>query len=300
MRPQKLKEIVGQTTSKKVIDTLIKSATIRNDSCPHIVLFGPSGCGKTTIARAIAHELKSNFFEVNGASLKKISDLKDVVTEIKSGTGKDVLFIDEIHSVSDRVCEWLYTVMEDFSFSTKKGKKITIPKFTIIGATTELGKIPEPLRNRFKYECELEKYTIDELVEIAKRISIAGVKQLPDDVARIIAKTCRSTPRLVINRSEFIRDYMLANKVSKMNKDKLLEVIALQGIDENGLTKLDHRYLDEVSRGPISLRNLSGKLNTAENTLLNKIEPYLLEMQLIEITRGGRVKIQNDDWMEEL
>lgn len=286
MRPQTLKEVVGQNKTKETLNILVNSARIRKAACPHIIFFGPSGCGKTTLARAVSTELNSKCHELNGASLRKPEDLRLLLNSLSA---QDVILIDEIHSMNNRVSEFLYTIMEDSKYFDPRGRAIKVPPVTFIGATTEIGSLLEPLRNRFKYECEIERYSLDELVEIAINIEILGVEKLPRNVAEIICKTCRSTPRLVVNRTEFVRDYLLTNPQQQFTREKLLSIIALQGVDENGFTALDRRYLDELSDTPISLRSIAAKLRESPETILNKVEPFLLEKGLLEITKGGRV-----------
>ena len=286
----KLDKIIGQKRAKEVIGTRLKAAVKLNKHLPHILLHGPPGMGKTSIAKAVAEDLGTSLFHTNGANVKNPSELIPILTNIRSNS---VWFIDEIHSIPHRVLEYLYTILENFEIYDRNGKKIALPKFTVLAATTKLGEVQKPLRDRFKEIIELEDYSLEDLIQIVHIVSKEYYFQFPDAIATVIAKTCRSTPRLVVNRTEFLHDYMLVNNKRQITKDEILDVIKLQGIDENGLTDLDNRYLSVIGWQPTSLRNIASRLNVDEMTLLSDVEPYLIKQRLIEITPKGRKKNGN-------
>lgn len=287
-RPENLSQVIGQKRIKQVLKTLIISAKKRNESVPHCLFFSGPGMGKTSISRAVAAEMETKILYANGASLKEISDLIPILQQIKS---KDILHIDEIHAMKPRVAEFLYTIMEDFEYFTTEGVKKSFPRFTIIGSTTHMGTLPTPLRSRFKYIAEMEPYSEDDLIELLQfYMSKEEFRiEFEPEIARIIVRTCRDTPRILINRAEFIRDFMLANNVKKISRDELIDIIALQDVDENGYRDIDRRYLQLLrENGTMSLRQLASRLNVDEKTLTTDVEPFLFRRGEIEITQKGR------------
>ena len=289
LRPSKFSDIIGQSRVKIVCETLFKSAKIRDAAVPHILYSGPAGTGKTTIALAMANEVGVRLIKANGGIIKSIADLQPYISMLNR---RDILFIDEVHRIPIKVCESLYTVMEDFRYEllTKKGPKSeTIPEFTLIGATTDLGSMPRPLKDRFKFTAEFEQYSLDELTEISLKVAEGYSFKMPKMVAKKIAKTCRNNPRHVVSRTEWIRDFMLANKRKKIKHGELMDVIQMQGFDEEGLTPTDHRYLEVLMNcGPVGLSSISSKINIHPMTITNDIEPYLLQRGFIKITTAGR------------
>lgn len=289
VRPTKFSEIIGQERVKTVCETLYKSAKIRDAAVPHILYSGFSGTGKTSIALAMANEVGVKLIKANGGTIKSLSDLQPYISMLNR---KDILFIDEVHRIPIKVCESLYTVMEDFRYEilTKNGPKSeNISEFTLIGATTDLGSMPKPLKDRFKFTAEFEQYTLDELTEISMKVAENYSFKMHKVTARKIAKTCRSNPRHVVSRTEWIRDYFLANDLKIIKSDELMNVIKMQGFDEDGLTPTDHRYLDVlINDGPVGLASISSKINVHPMTITNDIEPFLLQKGMIKITTAGR------------
>lgn len=290
VRPITLDQVVGQTAAKTVLNVLIKSSNLRNDAVPHCLFSGPAGHGKTTLALCVANAKGTKLHQINAASINKIKDLHDIIAQIKFG---DVLFIDEIHNLKKDVCEWLYTILEDFRYTVKSGGKLVnviVPKFTTLGASTCIGKIPQPMRERFKFTAEFVEYTEEELCEIVHHVCKTYGFTLCDTIAGTIARTCRGTPRIVVSRTEWIRDYMLSTGIYEHDAKSILNIIKMQGIDEHGLDLQDHRYLKIVKEnGPISISQICSKLNADKETVMNDIEPFLIKKGLIEITTKGRV-----------
>lgn len=289
-RPATLDSIIGQHEAKTVLKILVKASQINNTSVPHCLLSGIAGSGKTTIAQCIANEKGKRFYQINAANINTINELKSIISSMKD---QEILFIDEIHNLKDKVCEWLYTVMEDFQYYEKAGSTVItkhVARITIFGASTCIGRLPEPLKARFKFKAEFVPYTEDELCQIVHLVCRSYNFTLTDTIARTIAKTCRLTPRLVVGRTEWIRDYMIANNLQRLSANDVINIIALQGIDKDGLTKIDHAYLSVVKENsPISLAQIASKINVDRDTVLNDIEPYLINCGLIEITTKGRI-----------
>lgn len=286
MRPKTIDDIIGQEKTKRAIKIMVDSANQRNAAMPHNLFGGNAGTGKTTFALAIANELGVECVIANGGS---ISSTKDMVKYIREISHRQILFIDEIHRLSVGVCEWLYPVMEDYIYAGNY-RSITIPEFTLIGATTEVGSIPEPLRDRFKFIHHFEPYTLDELSEIVMCVFDENEIKLKNmDIARAIAKTCRGNPRHVVNRTEWIRDYLYSTGKTEINIEETIEAIGITGFDKNGLTKNDHAYLKLLaSEGQLSLKNIISKLRINEKTVMHEIEPYLISLGFINIESRGR------------
>lgn len=289
-RPTTLDEMVGQNEVKTVVKTLVKASQIENKHVPHIAFAGPSGTGKTTAAKATALERNVKIHTINASIVKSEKELKQLIGKILEN---EILFIDEIHALKRSTCEFLYTVMEDFEYQDNSNGKITtvkLPKFTVIGATTDFGLLPEPLRMRFKFKANFKEYSQDELVEIVNFVCQSYGFKLSKVIAKVIAATCRNTPRTVVSRTEWIRSYMLANKLKSINKDKVLEVIKLQGVNAIGLDSNDMSYIDIVkTNGPISINQIASKLRVSKETIQNDIEPYLIKLGLVSISSKGRI-----------
>ena len=289
LRPKILKEYVGQTKVVDSLRTAIKASGARNEAMEHVLFHGPPGLGKTTLAHVIAKEKKSNLVVTSGPSLEKPADVVGLLSNLSEG---DVLFIDEIHRISKGVEEYFYSAMEDFKvdFITGSGtfaKTLTFPinKFTLVGATTRVGMLSSPLRDRFGLTYHLDFYDLEELSAIIKRSSnILNVK-INDIATNQIAMRSRGTPRIANRLLRRVRDYHQVNSKS----DNIDDVVAskameLEGVDQNGLDRLDRQYLLTLAKnyngGPAGIEALAATLNEESQTLMDVVEPYLLKIGL--------------------
>lgn len=200
----------------------------------------------------------------------------------------DILFIDEAHSLPKKACECLYTIMEDFYYYDDSGRYRKTPKFTILAASTEIGLIPGPLRNRFQYIAEFTPYTKDELTEICLFICKKIGLKIDTDLASVIARTCRDTPRLVKNRTLWVHSYATANNIKELNKQQILDIISLQGVDEDGMERLHYEYLKALDMNTVSVDTLSSKIGADPSTIKKELEPWLIKQGLVSISKAGR------------
>jgi len=253
------------------------------------LLYGPPGTGKTTIARAIANELGYNIEIGNGAQINSIKKLLPYIMRIKEN---DILFIDEIHRLPIRVAEFLYVTIEEFRVDLgKEGEmSIDIPKFTFVGATTNAGLIPTPLFDRFIIKLPLDLYTTDELIELVDRNCDQMNLILTDEAKTIVAKSSRNTPRIANNRLAWIRHCSISRNISVMQEPDVLEALELEGVNKEGVDKVDLKYLKALKKHqPAGLNTLVSVTNIAKDTIEEVVEPFLLRNNLIKKTTKGRI-----------
>lgn len=296
LRPKNLSEYIGQ---KKIVSTLklfIQGIKKRGPT-EHLLFYGPAGIGKTTLAYVVANEIGGELKVTSGAAITKGGDLAAIITNLKNN---DILFIDEIHRLPKSVEELLYPVIEDFYLDIIIGKgpsartvRLPVPKITIIGATTKLALLSEPLRNRFGLILRLDFYSIEELSKIIYRT--AKILNLPlDDYSIIeIARRSRGIPRVANHILKRIRDFFDSNKEKKIDKEFLENVFRILEIDQIGLNNIDLKYLKTIAikfqNQPVGLDTLSHALNEDKRTIEEFIEPYLIQIGLIKKTTKGRV-----------
>ena len=297
LRPLLLKDYFGQEKVKKNIDIFVKSAKIRNCSLDHLLFYGPPGTGKTTIAGIIANEMGKAIKITSGPTLDKPGDLAAVLMGIEDG---DILFVDEIHRLPKTVEEVLYSAMEDFAIDilvgdncNSKAIRLPLPKFTLIGATTRIGAIAAPLRDRFGSVNRLELYTPEELSLILKRDADVLSIGITEDGAMEIAKRSRGTPRIAIRLLKRLLDFAVV--AGKTGIDTNLASDALQAleIDKNGLDSNDIRFLramkESFGGGPVGIETLSSFLGEDSITLEDVCEPFLMQCGFIAKTPRGRI-----------
>ncbi len=297
LRPKILKEYVGQNDVVNSLKTAIKASEARDEPMEHVLFHGPPGLGKTTLAHVIAKEKQSNLVVTSGPSLEKPADIVGLLSNLSEG---DVLFIDEIHRISKGVEEYFYSAMEDFKvdFITGSGtfaKTLTFPlnKFTLVGATTRVGMLSSPLRDRFGLTYHLDFYDISDLSTIVKRSSNILKVNIDDRATKEIAIRSRGTPRIANRLLRRVRDYHQVNSDSNIiNGNLASKAMELEGVDQKGLDRLDRQYLITLSKnyngGPAGIEALAATLNEESQTLMDVVEPYLLKIGFIIRTPSGR------------
>ncbi|MDD3145286.1 MAG: Holliday junction branch migration DNA helicase RuvB [Candidatus Gracilibacteria bacterium] len=295
LRPLKLEDYVGQDSIKKHLSVSISSSKIRGEALDHILFYGPPGLGKTTISNIIAHEMQSALKSTSGPAIDKQSDLVSILSNLEEG---DILFIDEIHRLKPQVEEILYTAMEDFEIDIMVGSgtgaqsvKLPLKRFSLIGATTRLSALSNPLRDRFGNILKLDFYTSEELAKIIHNNSFKLDLSLSNYALESISKKSRGTPRISNRLLKIIRDYHTIGK-DLLKEEIIDEIFTDIGIDDLGLDYLDRKYLntimDKFACGPVGLNTLSSAIGEEESTLEDVVEPYLLQIGFIERTPRGR------------
>ncbi|AKC95992.1 Holliday junction branch migration DNA helicase RuvB [Sneathia vaginalis] len=297
LRPKTFDDYIGQEKLKEAMKLYIKAAKLRNEPIDHILLYGPPGLGKTSLAYVVANEMNRNIKITSGPVLEKSGDLASILTSLEDG---DILFIDEIHRLNTSVEEILYPAMEDGEIDILIGKghgaksiRIDLPKFTLIGATTNAGKLSKPLRDRFGVSHRMEFYTTDELSRIIKRgANILGIPY-EDDAIDIMAKRSRGTPRLANRILKRARDYAMIKGNGVIDEKSVIGILDMLEIDEYGLDAMDRRILIKIienyNGGPVGLETLSLLLGEDKRTVEEVYEPYLVKNGLIKRTHRGRV-----------
>lgn len=299
IRPESLKDYIGQ---KRVIENLslaIQAAKKRNEPIEHCLLYGPPGIGKTTLAHIIAKEMDASIVTISGPSIEKVGDIAAILTSLND---KDVLFVDEIHRLNRNIEEMLYSALEDFKLDIIVGQgpgaktlRIDLPKFTLVGATTRIGMLTNPLRDRFGLVLRLDYYTQEELFDIINRSAIVLNIKIDQESVKIIAQRSRSTPRIANKILRRVRDLAQVKQIDKITKDIAQEALEIINIDENGLDYLDKKYLDVINNvfngGPVGIETLASSLGEDKKTLEEVIEPYLLQCGYIKKTPKGRVAL---------
>ena len=296
LRPTGFEHYVGQPDIVENIKVSIEAAKRRGEPLEHVLLHGPPGLGKTTLANIVARELGSTFRQVSGPTLERPGDLVGILTNLERG---DVLFIDEIHRLSRVVEEFLYPAMEDFAidFMVDKGAyaktiKINLKRFTLIGATTRAGMLTAPLRDRFGIVHHLEYYGPADLEKIvAHSASVLGVT-IDAGGCREIAGRARGTPRVANRLLRRVRDFAEVKGDGTIDRDVAKAALELERIDLLGLDALDRAFLNalvvQYRGGPVGIGALAASLNEEENTLIDVVEPYLIQIGFVQRTANGR------------
>jgi Holliday junction DNA helicase RuvB len=296
LRPTSLSEFIGQSKVKQQLDLLLKAAALQKRSPDHILLAGPPGLGKTTLAMIVSNEIGSGLRMTSGPTIQHAGDLAAVLSSLSAG---EVLFIDEIHRMARPAEELLYMAMEDFRVDVMVGKgpgassiSLELEPFTLVGATTRSGMLPNPLRDRFGYTANLEFYVSDELRLVLERAAKKLELDTEAEAISLIASRSRGTPRIANRLLRRVRDYALVEKSKMISQDLAAAALDLYEVDSLGLDRLDKQVLltliQKFEGRPVGLSTLAIALGEEPDTIESVVEPYLLREGLIERTPKGR------------
>jgi Holliday junction DNA helicase RuvB len=297
LRPQRLEEFIGQERVKENLRILIEAARARGEPLDHLLFYGPPGLGKTTLATVIAAEMGVPIRITSGPAIERAGDLAAILTNLRAG---EILFIDEIHRLPRAVEEILYPAMEDFALDIVIGKgpaarsiRLSLPRFTVIGATTRLALLTAPLRARFGAIFRLDFYDLPAMETIVRRAArVLGV-EIDTEGVREIARRARGTPRVAIRLLRRVRDYAQVRADGVITGAVAAEALRLMDVDPLGLDELDRRLMrtmaEKFGGGPVGLETLAAALSEEPDTIMDVVEPYLLQLGFLDRTPRGRV-----------
>ena len=296
LRPRTLDEYIGQPQLVESLRIALTAATNRGEPVDHILFHGPPGLGKTTLAHIIATEMRAKITHTSGPALEKPVDVVGILSNLDFG---EVLFIDEIHRLSHTIEEYLYSAMEDFEVSLIYGKgafaktlQYQLKRFTLVGATTRAGLLTPPLRDRFGVIYHIDYYSHEKLAEIAKRSAMILGVVIDDDGTLEIARRSRGTPRIANRLLHRVRDFAEVKADGRITRAVADEALTREGVDEAGLDKLDRLYLNTIMEnykgGPVGVEALAATLNEETNTLVDVVEPFLLQNGFVIRSPSGR------------
>lgn len=296
LRPEYLKQYIGQDAMKNNLQVFIQAAKIREEALDHVILHGPPGLGKTTLSNIIANEMEVNIRSTSGPAIERAGDLAAILSSLEPG---DVLFIDEIHRIPRAVEEILYSAMEDFFIDVIIGKgeearsiRIDLPPFTLVGATTRFGSLSAPLRDRFGVQLRLEYYDVNSLVTIVERTSEIFNVDIDSDSALELAKRSRGTPRIANRLLRRVRDFSIVKDEESISMETTNHALSVLEVDSMGLDPVDHRIMNTIINtyggGPVGLETVAVSIGEEVVTLLDVYEPFLIQQGFLERTPRGR------------
>ncbi|HEY9785045.1 MAG TPA: Holliday junction branch migration DNA helicase RuvB [Candidatus Obscuribacterales bacterium] len=297
LRPKTIKEYIGQSRLKTMLQMSIGAAKSRNEALDHVLFYGPPGLGKTTLARVIAHEMGARIHMTSGPSLERPRDIIGLVHQLEAN---DVLFIDEIHRLSRVAEELLYPAIEDFVIDLTSGKghatrtmRLPLPRFTLIGATTKAGMISNALRDRFGFVFRLEFYDIEELCQIVARTAEILSVPIDEQAVRAVASRARGTPRIANRLVRLVRDYGHFQGSARITEELAIQALESYQVDASGLDATDRRLLeiliDHYQGGPVGIDTIAATLGEDSDTLEDVYEPFLIQNGFIQRTPRGRM-----------
>jgi Holliday junction DNA helicase RuvB len=297
LRPKKLADVIGQERVRENLEILIAAARQRGEPFDHVLFYGPPGLGKTTLAHILANEMGVNIKVSSGPAIERQGDLAAILTNLKAG---DIFFIDEVHRLGRAVEEVLYPAMEDFALDIVIGKgpsarsiRLKLPHFTLVGATTRLALVTAPLRARFGAVYRLQFYKQNALESIAERAARIYDISYEDEGLNEIAKRGRGTPRVALRLLRRVRDYAQVRGDGIINRSITQQALQLLNVDTIGLDDMDRRVLrtviEKYNGGPVGLSTIAASISEEQDTIMDVVEPYLMQLGFLERTSQGRV-----------
>ena len=313
LRPEKLNDLIGQDQVKENLSILIDAARKRGEALDHVLFYGPPGLGKTTLAHVLANEMGVNVKVTAGPVIERAGDLAAILTNLRAG---DVLFIDEVHRLGRAVEEVLYPAMEDFALDIVIGKgpsarsiRLKLPRFTIVGATTRLALVTAPLRARFGAVYRLDYYDLNAMQSIVTRAARMLKVEAEQEGIIEMARRARGTPRVALRLLRRVRDFAQVRADGIITKDVAKEALDLLQVDPLGLDDVDRRVLktiiEKYNGGPVGLNTIPASISEEQDTIMDVVEPYLLQLGFLDRTPQGRVATKSAyehlgfEWREE-
>jgi Holliday junction DNA helicase RuvB len=296
LRPQRLDEIIGQDRVRESMSIIIEAARQRGEALDHVLLYGPPGLGKTTLSHVIGNEMGTHVHVTSGPAIERAGDLAAILTNLHAG---DILFIDEIHRLGRVVEEILYPAMEDYALDIVIGKgpsarsiRLSLPQFTVVGATTRLALVTAPLRARFGAVYRLDFYPVEAIAQIVRRAAEILQVPLDRDGEEEISRRARGTPRVALRLLKRVRDYAQVRGDGIIDANTAQQALELLEVDVRGLDDLDRRVLltiiEKFAGGPVGLDTIAAAISEESDTIMDVVEPYLLQLGFLERTPRGR------------